>query len=253
MTENNVMVVDDEEMCVEALLEDMPWSRCGIQHVYGAFSSRQARELLTGKNITILICDIEMPGESGLDLVQWVTEWKNFRNIPMECIMLTCHPEYEYTRKALQMGCLDYLLKPVDLEDLEQVLLRAVKRIMQQDTSAAAGAEMEDKKDGDMVRGRIIPYIEEHLTGAFSVTDIASEVGLNPQYMMRLFKKATGMSILDYVVDRRVALAKDMLVRTDWSLDVISENIGYLTATYFIKVFKRSEGLTPGEYRKKYR
>lgn len=56
-------------------------------------------------------------------------EWARFCGDPAECIMLTCHPEYEFTRKALQLGCLDYLLKPVDVEDMERCLQKAVSRL----------------------------------------------------------------------------------------------------------------------------
>ena len=47
----------------------------------------------------------------------------------MICIMLTCHPEYSFLRKAMQLGCQDYLLKPVDEEDLEASLKKAVEAL----------------------------------------------------------------------------------------------------------------------------
>ena len=84
------------------------------------------------------------------------------------------------------------------------------------------------------------------------MTDLSDHVSLNPQYMMRLFKKITGMSILEYVTAYRVNGAKELLLKTDWSLEAIAEKVGYYSAGYFIKVFKRTEKMTPGEYRKKY-
>lgn len=89
MSEIKVLIIDDEEFCVQALIEDISWKKCGITSVEGVYSVRQAKLYLEKNKADILICDIEMPGESGLDLVEWVMEWARFCGDPAECIMLT--------------------------------------------------------------------------------------------------------------------------------------------------------------------
>ena len=93
MNTYSVLILDDEEFSVDVLMEDIHWEKCGISQVHGVYSVRQAKEFLKKNAVNILICDIEMPGENGLDLVEWAMEYARFSKDPMICIMLTCHPE----------------------------------------------------------------------------------------------------------------------------------------------------------------
>ena len=253
MSEIHALLLDDDIFPCEVLIEEVDWQRYGIASAACVASVREAKAYLQSHSVNILICDIEMPGESGLDMVEWATEYTRFSAEPMVSIMLTCHPKYEYLRKAMQLGCLDYLLKPVDIDDLARCLEKAVALITQQrQERRPEPTAAERRKKEDLVHDRILPFINERLDTQFSVTDIADAVALNPQYLMRIFKKETGQSVLEYVTGKRIERAKELLVQTDWPLTLISEKVGYLNYTYFMKVFKSAESITPGEYRKRY-
>ena len=84
------------------------------------------------------------------------------------------------------------------------------------------------------------------------MSELAQNVSLNPQYMMRLFKKETNMSVLEYVTEQRILRAKELLLSTDSSIENIAVQLGYYNYTYFMKVFKRNMGMNPGQYRKQY-
>ncbi len=254
--EINVLIVDDEAFSVATLMEEIDWQSYGINQVYGAYSAQEARDIMLKENIQLAFCDIEMPGESGLELIEWVREGTRLQGIIMEFVILTCHPEYEFMRKAMQIGCSDYLLKPIDYKELDRVIKKAVEQLEKNrleytrlETVEEIVSEGEDKQD--IVQKKILPYIHEHLTESFTVSDLAKEVALNPQYMMRLFKKSTGHSIVEYVTEAKMVLAKDLLTKTDWGNDMIAEKVGYISSSYFIKVFKRVFGMTPREFRKK--
>ena len=110
MNDYSVLLIDDEEFFLEVLIEDTDWQACGISNVKGVYSVKEAKDYLREHSVQILLCDVEMPGESGLDLIEWVMEYARFSGEPLICIMLTCHPEYNFLRKAMQLGCQDYLL-----------------------------------------------------------------------------------------------------------------------------------------------
>ncbi len=252
MRDYSVLVLDDEEFFVEVLIEDTDWSSCGISKVKGVYSVREAKEYLRENTVNILLCDVEMPGESGLDLVEWVMEFARFSGEPMICIMLTCHPEYEFLRKAMQLGCQDYLLKPLDTGELQKCLAKATDTLREQEKKERKTPDREPESGKELIRQKILPYIEENLSEPFTVSDLADSVGLNPQYMMRTFKKLTGLSVLEYVTDRKIKKAKELLLTTDTSIEQISEELGYFNYSYFFKMFKRAEGISPGQYRKEY-
>lgn len=93
-------------------------------------------------------------------------------------------------------------------------------------------------------------YIEEHLTGHISRTEVAEHVALNENYLSRLFRQEIGCSISDYILQKRIALAKRLLLQTDLSVSAVGIRVGYDTTAYFIRLFKREVGKTPKEYRK---
>ncbi|KAI7261342.1 hypothetical protein KC345_g9774 [Hortaea werneckii] len=110
---------------VKGLLAGVRWEHIGVTAVFEAYHSAMARQVLGEQEIDIMICDIEMPEGSGLELM----EWMNGEGYAPETVMLTCHAEFSYAQRALQLGGYDYLLKPVLYEDLENVLLRAISRV----------------------------------------------------------------------------------------------------------------------------
>ena len=84
-----------------------------------------------------------------------------------------------------------------------------------------------------------------------SVPDIAQTVHLNEQYFMRLFKKETGGSVLQYITARRIALSIYYLENTEMSITDIAVSSGFDNYSYFNRIFKRLTGTTPSKYRQK--
>ena len=96
-------------------------------------------------------------------------------------------------------------------------------------------------------------YILKHIQEDICVDDIAGEVHLNASYLMRLFKKETGRSLLEYITDERVRLARDLLLDTDYPINQVADAVGYGNYSYFTRIFKRSVGVTPKKYREEMR
>lgn len=120
-----VLIVDDELYAVKGLSSGVRWELVGVDEVYEANHAPMARQVLQEHDIDIVICDIEMPETSGLELMEWVKE----AELAPETIVLTCHSEFAYAQKAIHLGSFDYLLKPVIYSELEQVLLTAIGKV----------------------------------------------------------------------------------------------------------------------------
>ncbi len=129
-----ILLVDDEEYALEGLMHGVLFQKLGFEKVHIAKNAVAAREILLTEPIDIVLCDIEMPGESGLELVEWMQKFKVLA-VP---IILTCHADFEYSRKALQLGSFDYILKPVAYEEVTETLQRAITKVVrrQQDQKA---------------------------------------------------------------------------------------------------------------------
>jgi two-component system response regulator YesN len=99
---------------------------------------------------------------------------------------------------------------------------------------------------------RAIRYIEEHYAEQLSLQQVASHVHLNAAYFSHLFKKETGRSFVNFLIDVRMDKAKQLLCNTDLNVTEVSGMIGYDLPNYFAKLFKQSTGLSPKEYRKQH-
>lgn len=97
-----------------------------------------------------------------------------------------------------------------------------------------------------------IHYIEIHLHEKITLESIAEAVGLSSCHLSRVFKQETGISVVDYVQKERIEAAKHMLIYSDATLSAISQYLYFSTQSYFIKIFKKYVGITPGQYRKSY-
>ncbi|SDX93168.1 response regulator [Paenibacillus sp. CF384] len=120
-----LMLVDDEDAVIEGLAITIPWDQLGIETVYKANSGREALKLLEKHSIDIVITDIRMPGISGLELIETIrAKWKGTK-----CILLSGFAEFEYAKQALENETEDYLLKPVEDEDLIRVVRRVQDKL----------------------------------------------------------------------------------------------------------------------------
>ncbi|MBD2866940.1 response regulator transcription factor [Paenibacillus arenilitoris] len=120
-----LLIVDDERIIASGIKKSVDWGRLGIVGVAVAHNMRQAIAVFEKQPVDIMICDIEMPQGDGFELFAWVRE----RYPHSECIFLTCHAEFKYAQRAIQLGSLEYLLKPVRNEELAAIVARAVEKI----------------------------------------------------------------------------------------------------------------------------
>ncbi|WP_336772501.1 response regulator [Paenibacillus sp. MMO-58] len=120
-----LLIVDDEPIAVEGLKSGVDWQSIGISRVMTANNADQAMEIFGRERVDILLCDIEMPKASGLQLLEWVRS-----HCPgTETIFLTCHADFQYAKQAIQLGSLDYLLKPIPYDELKAVVEKAIRKM----------------------------------------------------------------------------------------------------------------------------
>ena len=120
-----VLVVDDQTNVVSGIISGVHWSDIGVSKVLPAYNAFEAKQVLSTEKIDIMLCDIEMPVESGLDLFRWVRK----QGLDTECIFLTAHADFFYAKEAVRLGGFDYILQPARYEDIQASVLRAVQKV----------------------------------------------------------------------------------------------------------------------------
>lgn len=121
---NNLLVVDDDYLIVNSIKSAIDITKLHIADIYTATSIAQAKDILQRHPVDIMICDIEMPQGSGLELL----EWTKLHMPEIDSVVLTGHANFEYAMRALKLGCMDYILKPVSFEELEESIHKIIHR-----------------------------------------------------------------------------------------------------------------------------
>lgn len=135
MKQFSVLIVDDEIHAIRGVEAGVAWDKLNIATVYTANSLRQAQVVFQSHSVDLLLTDIDMPKGSGLDLLKWVRE-----HYPAtEAVFLTAHAEFTYAKQALLLKGFDYLLKPADYKELEEVIENALQKIKKDQQMSKVG------------------------------------------------------------------------------------------------------------------
>lgn len=425
-----LLIVDDEETALQAVLKNVKWEELPFKRVYTATNITSAKAELENEKIRIVLCDIEMPMGSGLDLLEWMNQ--NRRDVL--CLFMTCHAEFSYAQKAIQLGSVDYILKPLDFGNLTETLKKTAERVKEQkeikdhleagkkaaeqqlwlklfsgdispnreeicryiaehmldipldkrflpmmvftkmlnDSFSAedrriqlfalknacgeifggsrtriimetmadgnlmvifcvgqeipegdllkevfyrceglkktaeqylqmtticmigelgeieavpeqleriysmiyyslkyrrmdlsdgdesyyqvqAGGDIfgSEKEQGNPFVAQVKAYVEANLSEEMTIENLAEQVHLNADYLNRIFKKETGSTLSNYVLERKIAQAKFLLKKTDWSIGDVAAAVGYYNYSSFNRSFKKVTGESPQEWRKR--
>ncbi len=99
----------------------------------------------------------------------------------------------------------------------------------------------------------IVRYVRIHATENITLESVAKSFNISPQHLSRLFKQSLGIGFKQYLISLRLDLAKNLLALTDMSITAVCFDIGFSTLENFIRIFKKNNGITPLEYRKKHK
>lgn len=116
--------------------------------------------------------------------------------------------------------------------------------------------KFENSKDGETpqqanIGEQLLQYTDAHcLSYDFQIKGMAEHFNISPQYMRKLFKNHTGMSVSDYVSNKRLEKSMYLLAQTDRNLQEVVMEIGNSDISGFVRFFKQRTGMTPGQYRK---
>lgn len=239
----HILLVDDDILFLQAICSETDFISLGFSQVHTATNLTDAKNILLRNPISVLLCDIEMPGESGLDFINWVQS----QDLPIITILLTCYSSFDYAQRAIRLGVFDYILKPVRNELLCIRLKQALDQLhKQQKDGALSGMPPENN-----LVVQIQQYIEKNIHTELTREQIGKDFFMNPDYIARVFRNETNTRLNDYIRTRRIERAKELLMKTELPLKDICSKVGYGYNTYFFNTFKSATGMSPAEYRKK--
>ncbi|MGO4695453.1 response regulator [Paenibacillus sp. 2TAB26] len=252
----NLLVVDDEPLILAGLSAIIRNANTPFQRIETANDAIEALEKLQSFQPHLIITDIHMPEMSGLEFIKLVKE----SNLCHQFVILTGYDDFSYARQALRYQVLDYLLKPVDKEELLVILEDAARTIEMETEPLTAKAKTDEVTQVftgllnsctyTEQMNKTLEYIHRHYAQDLSLEQVAKHIGLSPSYVSAMFKKESGMNFIPYLHTCRVVKAQQLMnEQPKLPVDKVALQVGYENPRHFFKVFKKYSGLTPGQYR----
>jgi two-component system response regulator YesN len=121
-----VLIADDEYFIRQRLKRIIDWETLQLQCVGESENGKQVLDLVCSSQVDILLLDINMPVQSGIDVLEYIYH----HDINTKIIFLTGYSDFEYAQKAIKYQAVNYLIKPIDKESLENALLSCKNKIL---------------------------------------------------------------------------------------------------------------------------
>lgn len=259
-----LLIADDEKLEREALAELVRrrFEREVVLEV--AENGRKAADTAVLWGADLILMDIEMPGMSGLDAARAVLAQRPSCRV----IFVTAYSLFQYAHEAVHLGACDYLLKPVDPDELEASVRRAMRQIEterkleelaaarpqpeQTETEEEAEDAPEEGENSQtaLVMAHVRRYLEDNYMFDLSLDSVGEILHISPAYLSAQFKKYQKMNFLDCLTELRINAAKELLSDPFRSSAEVASMVGYEDASYFARAFKKRTGMTPTQYRR---
>lgn len=243
----SVVVAEDEALLLVSLAQKISQADLGFTVTGMAKNGQEAIELIKKDAPDLLITDIKMPVLSGLELIKRVRN--DFPH--MRIVITSGFSDFEYAKTAIQYQVSDYLLKPIDPEELHTSLksIRNQLALDQKEYADIFNAETTKETPEDIAK-ILKDYISQNYMEDINLNLIAKNMNYSPSYLTKLFQQLYGTSPSKFLTHVRISKAKHYLSRNpELSIRQIGELVGYPDQSYFSRIFKKYTDMSPFDYR----
>lgn len=172
-------------------------------------------------------------------------------------LIISYHESSRDMRDCFLLGALDYLVEPVSDEDIASCLKRASKtistNIMDKTYSLAvdnAVSKLHIDNENSAMYDKLLEFLMRSKGKAVTVEEAADFFGFNPDYFRRMFKKRFGISFTDHYKQLMMDYSRLLLLTGHYKVSEVSEMLGFSSADYFTRVFKKITGQVPSDFRR---
>ncbi|MDR1640262.1 MAG: helix-turn-helix domain-containing protein [Clostridiales bacterium] len=234
------LVIDDDVPTTEVLKAKVNWGALGVSEVFCAYNMHDAWEIFNVFSPKLLLCDIEMPQGSGLDLIRRVRE----SGSSAKFIFITCHADFSYATQALDYEASAYITKPLDIPRIEEAISKAMRAIGKMPEAQTPEALK------DPLALKIEEYIGEHYMEDVTRGALAAYLFMSPNHLSKVFKEKMGSGIADYLSEVRIEKSKALLSSPFMSVSEVAAKVGIGNVAYFSTLFRKITGESPTDFRR---
>ena len=242
-----LLIADDEVEILNGLCNYFPWEECGFELAAQATNGEEVIQLLLHQKFDAILCDINMPHKSGLEIAAFVKNHYPSTKI----VLLSGHKEFDYAQQAIHSKVYRYLLKPTQYDELFQTFSEIAKELNTQ-AMTLPSIPYDELYDLSSNTNKTIHLIVQYINGHYgeaSLYNVAHYLNMNPSYLSTYFKAKTNISFSDYLSHIRMKYAAYLLLETNTKIYAISDLVGYTNPKNFTRKFTSYFGMSPKDYR----
>ncbi|QIK70498.1 response regulator [Erysipelothrix sp. HDW6C] len=254
------LIVEDELFARQGLIMTTPWEAMNVEIIGAASNGKDGYDLAVRLRPDIIITDIKMPIMDGLEMIEQLSEEQD-----IVFIILSAFSEFSFAKRALQLGAVDYLLKPFTDESLKEAIenaktqvermkvLKNESKVSRDDLIGTVNRYLSksDRSKHDNIQ-RVIDYIRTNYAQDLTVGSVAEYLQVSESYLSRLFRNETNYSFHEYLTVYRMKIACELLMDPSVKIYEVANAVGYKDQRYFSIVFKKYFGMSPNHFKEQH-
>lgn len=249
-----VLVIEDERIIREGLILAIPWLKLECEVIAQASDGEEGIKYIEMYKPDLVICDINMPIINGLDMIKRTINTVNYK-----AIIISGYSEFSYAQEAMKYGIQEYILKPVNHDELTSAIERLINQIKERNTYQELINRLENKmniiefKDDNEVSWvvrKMIDYVKENYAKKIIMLDLVDICRQSATSLHQSFKKETGYTFNQFLNRYRVQMVITEIIKDELPIHAIALKCGYSDMKYFYEVFKKITDHSPSEIKK---
>lgn len=238
-----VLVVEDEAIIRQGLIQSIDWEAHDCRIVAEAKNGIEALKQIESHMPDIILLDVNMPLMGGMELLSKID------TSIISTIIISGYSEFEYAKQAIKYNVVDYLLKPIDPNNLISALEKAKTQIEMRASYQKPETDpyqvLERKNVDSVSLTKVIEFIEAHIKDRITMHDLTELTEKSASSINNRFQREYNMSFTEYLTKARIQRAIDLIQEVEMPLYKIAELVGFNEYKYFSQVFKKVTGVSP--------
>lgn len=227
------VIVDDDRWALQDIYSSFMLEKYGFEVIAQCLKAEDALPVILEKRPDLVITDVRMDGMNGLELLQTCRKKK----VDAFFIVISGYDLFEYAQKALNEGADYYLLKPIDTEEVHQLMQKLILRFDDRPIEKANDSFSE-----------VIHYVKAHYAEGITLSSLSEKFYLDNAYLSRLFSKNLNMTFTEFKQQLQINRALELL-DAGIGINEVAAVVGFNDVRYFFRVFKKMVGTTPHQYK----
>ena len=247
-----LLIIDDESTIRTGVATYFPWASLGIEVAGACRDGLEALALMETCPVDLVLCDIGMPRMNGIAFAEAVRG----RGWRCDIVFISAHKDFDYAKRAIELGVREYIVKPAGYEELFEVFSKLVReREFTRERELASGraaqpvAAESAPAPSPTLAERTRRLIEVDLA-AITLPAAAEKLGMSPNYLSAKLRQECGRTFSDLLLEARMARASVILQDPASRVGQVARLVGYANTKSFIRAFRLSFGASPTAIRR---